>query len=317
MFIEIKEVGSKKKYYLVHSFREGKKVRKIRRYLGSNLSKEKIAQMREVAEKQILIRVKVFKKINDPLLEVLTENKIKKIKELEAKKNFKIFHLSEKQWQRFSEIFTYNTNAIEGSELNQKEVNQILEKDKWPEDKTKEDISEAYGVTEAIKFIRKTTEQISIELIKQIHEIVFKNSKPFAGKLRQKGIEVVVRDSLGNVVHQGAPSEKVVELLKQLIQWYNKYKKKYPPILLAAVVHNQFENIHPFQDGNGRVGRILMNNILIKHGFPPVNIDFKNRRKYYESLQQYENSHNIRPTIELLLDEYKKLKTQLKATTKK
>jgi len=284
--------------------------------MGSNLNQEKLVQMREVAEKQILQRVKVFKKINDPLLEVLTENEIKKIKELEAKKNFKIFHLSEEQWQRFSELFTYNTNAIEGSELNQKEVNQILEKDKWPEDKTKEDISEAYGVTEAIKFIRKTKEHISIELIKQIHETVFKNSKPFAGKLRQ-GIEVVVRDGLGNVVHQGAPSEKVVELLKQLIQWYNKYKKKYPPILLATVVHNQFENIHPFQDGNGRVGRILMNNMLIKHGLPPVNIDFKNRRKYYESLQQYENNHNIRPTIELLLDEYKKLKNQLKATTKK
>jgi len=284
--------------------------------MGSNLNQEKLVQMREVAEKQILQRVKVFKKINDPLLEVLTENEIKKIKELEAKKNFKIFHLSEEQWQRFSELFTYNTNAIEGSELNQKEVNQILEKDKWPEDKTKEDISEAYGVTEAIKFIRKTKEHISIELIKQIHETVFKNSKPFAGKLRQ-GIEVVVRDGLGNVVNQGAPSEKVVELLKQLIQWYNKYKKKYPPILLATVVHNQFENIHPFQDGNGRVGRILMNNMLIKHGLPPVNIDFKNRRKYYESLQQYENNHNIRPTIELLLDEYKKLKNQLKATTKK
>lgn len=317
MFIEIKEVGNKKKYYLVHSFRDGGKVRKIRRYLGSNLSKEKIAEMKEVAEKQILQRLKVFKKINDPLLEVLTEEEIKKIKELETKKAFKIFHLSEEQWRRFSEIFTYNTNAIEGSELNQKEVNQILEKDKWPEDKTKEDISEAYGVTEAIKFIRKTKEHISIELIKKIHEIVFKNSKPFAGKLRQKGMEVVVRDGLGNIVHQGAPSEKVAELLKELIKWYNKYKNKYPPILLAAVVHNQFENIHPFQDGNGRVGRILMNNTLIKHELPPVNIDFKNRKKYYESLQQYENNHNIRPTIELLLDEYKKLKNRLKATTKR
>ncbi|MEW6295350.1 MAG: Fic family protein [Candidatus Diapherotrites archaeon] len=317
MFIEIKKVGNKKKYYLVHSFRDGKKVRKIRRYLGSNLSKEKLVQMREVAEKQILQRVKIFKKINDPLLEVLTEEEIKKIKELETKKAFKIFHLSEEQWQRFSEIFTYNTNAIEGSELTQKEVNQILEKDKWPEDKTKEDISEAYGVTEAIKFIRKTKEHISIELIKQIHEIVFRNSKPFAGKIRQKGIEVVVRDGLGNIVHQGAPSEKTAELLKELSQWYNKYKNKYPPILLATVVHNQFENIHPFQDGNGRVGRILMNNILIKHGLPPVNIDFKNRKKYYESLQEYENNHDIRPTIELLLDEYKKLRKQLKATTNK
>ena len=59
-----------------------------------------------------------------------------------------------------------------------------------------------------------------------------------------------------------------------------------------------------------------MNNILIKHNLPPVNIDLKNRKKYYQSLQEYENNHNIRPTIELLLEEYKQLKKQLKVTTK-
>ena len=317
MFIEVREVGKKKKYYLVHSFRHNAKVKKIRRYLGSNLSKVKLTKIKEVAEKQILHRVKVFMKINDPLLEVLSKEEVGEIKELQTNKSFEVFHLSEDQWQRFSELFTYNTNAIEGSELNQKEVKNILGKNEWPKDKNKEDISEAYGVMETIKFIRKTKETISINLIKKIHEIVFKNSKHFAGKLRQKGTEVVVRDGLGNIVHYGAPSEKITELLKELIKWYNKYKKKYPPILLASVVHNQFENIHPFEDGNGRVGRILMNNILIKHKMPPVNIDFKRRKKYYATLQEYENNHNIRPTIELLLKEYKTLKKYLKVTTKK
>lgn len=316
MFVEVRESNGKKKYYLVHSFRHGNKVKKIRRYLGLNLGKEELERTRKIVEQQVLHRINVLKKISDPLLEVLTEDEIQKIKELQAAKSFKVFHLSEEQWQRFSELFTYNTNAIEGSELNQKEVKEILEKDKWPKDKSKEDISEAYGVKEAIQFIRKTKEHISTELIKQIHKTIFENSKPYAGKLREKGIEVVVRDGLGNIVHQGAPSEKVPGLLKELAEWYNKYKNKYPPILLASVVHNQFENIHPFQDGNGRVGRILMNNILIKHGLPPVNIDLKNRKKYYQSLQEYENNHNIRPTIELLLGEYKQLKKQLKVTTK-
>lgn len=316
MFVEVRESKSKKKYYLVHSFRHGNKVKKIRRYLGLNLGKEELERVRKIVEQQVLHRINVLKKISDPLLEVLTEEEIQKIKELQAAKSFKVFHLSEEQWQRFSELFTYNTNAIEGSELNQKEVKEILEKDKWPKDKSKEDISEAYGVKEAIQLIRKTKEHISTELIKQIHKTIFENSKPYAGKLREKGIEVVVRDGLGNIVHQGAPSEKVPGLLKDLVEWYNKYKNKYPPILLASVVHNQFENIHPFQDGNGRVGRILMNNILIKHGLPPVNIDLKNRKKYHQSLQEYENNHNIRPTIELLLEEYKQLRKQLKVTTK-
>src|SRR3989338_152685 len=272
MFIEVREVAGKKKYYLVQSFRQGKKVRKIRRYLGINLSNEKLSGLQKVAEQQIIQRANAFKKISDPLLEVLSGEEIQKIKELQENRQFKIFHLSEEEWKRFSEVFTYNTNAIEGSELNQKEVKEILEKDKWPKDKSKEDISEAYGVKEAIQLIRGTKEHISIELIKKVHKIIFENSKAYAGQLRQKGIEVVVRDRLGQIVHEGAPAEKVQELLKELVEWYNKCKKKYPPILLASVVHNQFENIHPFQDGNGRVGRILMNNILVKHDLPPVNI---------------------------------------------
>ena len=77
-------------------------------------------------------------------------------------------------------------------------------------------------------------------------------------------------------------------------------------------MHNQFENIHPFADGNGRIGRILLNNILLKSGLPPLNIDLKNQREYYETLQAYEKEGNIRPTIELILAEYKNLKKIIK-----
>ncbi|MCD6229627.1 MAG: Fic family protein [Candidatus Diapherotrites archaeon] len=312
MFIEVRKVGKNKKYYVAHSFRHEGKVRKIRRYLGQNLTKDRIEKLRPVAEQQVLNRADVYKSICDPFLTVLSNEEQEILKNLEKKADFKFFHLSEEEWCKFSEIFTYNTNAIEGSEITQSEVKQIVEKDKWPTDKTKEDISEIYGVMEAVDYIRKTKDALAIGLIKELHKIVFKNSKSFAGQLRRKGVEVVVRDSHGNVVHQGAPAEKVLSLLKELICWYNKYKKKYSPLVLAAVVHNQFENIHPFADGNGRVGRLLLNSILIKHGLPPVNIDFEKRREYYSALQEYENNHNLRPTIELLLSEYKILRRLLK-----
>ena len=84
------------------------------------------------------------------------------------------------------------------------------------------------------------------------------------------------------------------------------------PIVLVAIVHDQFDNIHPFQDGNGRVGRLLLNSILLKHGLSPVNIELKNRKEYYESLQAYEKEGNIRPTIELILRSYDRLKKNLK-----
>ena len=311
MFIEIKEVGKRKKYYLVNSFRQNSKVKKIRKFLGSDLKKEQLEKKKIIAEKQLLQRINIIKKINDPLLEEFSKRQITEINDL-IKNKFNIFHLSENQWQEFSEVFTYNTNAIEGSMLEQKEVENLLGENIWPQNQSKNDIAEAYGVKEAIDYVRKTKGVVSIELINKLHKIVFKNSKSFAGKLRKKGERVVVINSYGETVHEGAPPEKIKEMLTELVGWYEKHKKKYPPMVLAAVVHNQFENIHPFRDGNGRVGRLLLNNVLLKHNLPPVNIDFEKRKDYYKTLQEYENNHNLRPTIELILEEYKILRKTLK-----
>jgi Fic family protein len=311
MHIEKRDVNGKIKYFLAHSYREGSKVHKFRKYLGQDLKPTKLKERKQIAEKLILEDIHKYNIIKDPLHFELSKEEINSIKKLEKEIPLKIKHLSEKNWELFSEIFTYNTNAIEGSKLNKVEVKNILEKDKWP-DKSKEDIAEAYGVNEAIAFIRKTKEHISIDLIKEIHKIVFKNSKSFAGKLRKKGEDVVVMDNRGDIVHEGAPQTRISHLLKDLVKWYNQNKKKYPALILGAVVHNQFENIHPFRDGNGRVGRVLLNNILIKHGLPPINIDFKNRMEYYASLQAYEKLQDLKPTIDLYMKEYKDLKKALK-----
>ncbi|MEK6917811.1 MAG: Fic family protein [Nanoarchaeota archaeon] len=311
MNIEKRKAGSKIKYYLAHSYREGPRVHKFRKYLGTDLSEGKLKERVSIAEKLILEEIHKYKIIQDPLKIELSKEEINSIKRIESDIPLKISHLSEGDWKKFSKLFSYNTNAIEGSKLNQNEVSNILEHDKWP-DKSKEDIAEAYGVDEAIRFIRKTKEHISIELIKDIHKIVFKNSKHFAGQLRKKGEEVVVTDQSGRVVHEGAPQARINYLLSELIRWYEKNKTKYPAFILAAVVHNQFENIHPFADGNGRVGRILLNNILIKHNLPPLNINLKNNVEYYQSLQEYEKNHNIKPTIDLYIKEYRQLEKDLK-----
>jgi Fic family protein len=312
MNIEIHKVGKNRKYYLSHSYREGKKVKKIRIYLGVNLSKEKLEAKRKEAEKKLRERLSATEFIHDPLQTVLSAQELQELNTLEAKGKIKIKHLEAEDWKNFVESFTYDTNAIEGSKITAKEVKSILEDDEWPKDKTREDISETYGVAEAIKYIRKSKEHISLEFIKKIHWIIFRNSKPFAGKLREIGKEVVVATNYGEIVHRGAPSVKIASMLQELVKWYSKNNKKYSPLVLAAVVHNQFENIHPFEDGNGRVGRILMVNILLKHGKPPVNIELRNRSEYYAALQAYEKQNNLRPTIELILKEYRELKKTLK-----
>lgn len=312
MHLEIRERNGLKKYYLAHSFRIGDSVRKVRVYLGADLSSEELNLKRKRAEAELRERLKESQAIGDPFITALSPSDLKELETLEARGGVRVLHLSELDWVKFKEAFTYDTNAIEGSLVEAKEVGDILRKRRWPDDRSKEDISETYGVAEAVDYIRETEEHVSLKLVKELHKIVFKNSKPFAGKFREKNVEVVVADAYGNVVHRGAPSQQVERLLKELVRWYNQNKKRYSPMVLAAVVHNQFENIHPFQDGNGRVGRLLLNNVLLKHNLPPLNIEMRNRTQYYAALQAYETDHNIRPTLELMLKEYRALKKMLR-----
>ncbi len=312
MYLEARKTKHGIKHYLAHSFREGGKVKKTRVYLGTKLKKKVLKQRIERAKELILQQINSFKIIRSPIKYKLTKRELGLIKSLKAKSKFKIFHLSEEDWKVFTEIFAYNTNAIEGSTITQSEVISILDENKWPFSKPKEEISETYGVSKAVKYLRKTKVHLSLKLMTNLHKIVFENSKSFAGSFRKRGTEVGIRDGMGNLIHLGAPSSRVVSLLAELVKWYSKNKKKLPAIILAAVVHNQFEYIHPFEDGNGRVGRLLLNNILLKHKLPPVNISLKNRKKYYKTLREFQGTGDIRPTIELILKEYKQLRKKLK-----
>lgn len=312
MYLEQRKTQHGKKYYLAHSFREGGKVCKIRVYLGTNLKKKIILDRQEKAAELLRQQINSFKIIRSPIKYRLTKREQELIKCLKAKSRFKIFHLSEEDWKVFTALFTYDTNAIEGSTITHNEVLSILDENKWPVNKGKEEISEAYGVAKAVYFLRKTKVHLSLKLMSDLHRMVFQNSKSFAGKFRERGTEVGIRDGFGNIIHLGAPSSRVVPLLTELVQWYNKNKDKVPAIVLAAVVHNQFEYIHPFEDGNGRVGRLLLNNILLKHKLPPVNISFKNRKSYYSTLRDFQKTGNIKPTLELILREYKLLRKKLK-----
>ncbi|MBU0472162.1 MAG: Fic family protein, partial [Nanoarchaeota archaeon] len=102
--------------------------------------------------------------------------------------------------------------------------------------------------------------------------------------------------------------EDVPDKMATLIRWYTINKKRLHPLILANYFHCEFEKIHPFVDGNGRVGRLLMNFILNKNKFPMINIPKKKRFKYYEVLQTSHSKGNIKPFIKLLLDLLKKEK---------
>ena len=307
MYVEKRKSGKSIKYYLVHSYRTKDKVEKIRRYLGNNLSKEELNLNKERAEKIILelldeINTKVF-------FFTLTKKQIEILNKYNNQ--IEVFHLSEKEWKTFTEGFVYNTNAIEGSTVSEEEVPTILNKEK-PENV--EEI-ETKGVAEAVEYIRKTKEDLSLKLLLELHELCFKDSKPFAGKFRN--VNVVVKNSAGQILHMGVPKEELKDYLEDFVQWYNENKSNFKPLVLAAISHNQFEHIHPFQDGNGRVGRLLLNFILLKNNYPPINIMLEDRWEYYQTLQKYSKEDNLKPTLKFLIKQYKKTLKEVSTKSKK
>lgn len=303
MFIEKRKLKNSTKYYLVHSFRDkNNKVIKMRKFLGSNLTQEELnlkeKKFREIIRQQIeLMKTNVFEFS-------LSDKELKSLNKYSEK--MKITHFDEKDWNQFTEEFVYNTNAIEGSTVLQEEVSIILKKS---QNLNSEEI-ETKGVAKAIKFLRTTKQDLSLDLILKIHELCFKGSKEFAGKFRT--VEVVIRGRNGEIIHAGTPVKELQKELNEFIKWYKKNKQKFTPLTLAAIIHNQFEDIHPFQDGNGRVGRLLLNFILIKNKYPPINILLEDRAEYYKTLYEYQSNNKLRPTLQFLIKQYNKTLKKIK-----
>lgn len=297
MFIEKREHGKNSKYYLIHTYRQGDSIKRVFRYLGSNLSKKDLEKLSKRAEVLILEQIKDRNILNFEL----SSEEVDFYKKYDKK--IEIEHFQKKvNWERFTNEFVYNTNAIEGSTVSLQDANLLLEKKEKP---ANTDEVETIEVGKAVDYLLQIKKQdLSLEIIQKLHYLCFNKTKHFASKFRN--VEVVIRDRFGNVIHRGAPAKDVAKLLIRLIDWYNKYKNKYPPLLLAALLHNYFEEIHPFQDGNGRIGRLLLNYVLLGKDYPPVNVRLKDRQEYYNALQRFDKNYDVKPMIKFLIKEYKK-----------
>ncbi|MEW6722967.1 MAG: Fic family protein [Candidatus Micrarchaeota archaeon] len=308
MYIERRKTKSGLKYYLSHTLRHFGKVKKFSIYLGKDLAPQDLAGAQKEAELKLTEKIKRYAQRTDPFY---TEVEIQKDLLKEIRPSIRMFHLSEPEWEVFARLFTYNTNAIEGSTLSEDEVARVLQ---GKEVRAKEsDVNEAISLRNAVIYLKKKP-TVSVSTVKKLHKTVFGKTLHFAGKFRKVG--VVIKDVRGNVIHRGFDWPDVPKAMRQIILWYNKNKTEYHPIVLAAVVHNRFEEVHPFQDGNGRIGRLLLNLILLSHDFPPVNIDLENRSKYYDALLRYDEDRDIRPMIKLIVREYTKMRNVIKGDYK-
>ncbi len=189
----------------------------------------------------------------------------------------------------------YNSNAIENSTISLPETEKILLKMEVSRRISLREVFETKNLALVYGYIKKNTTQrsFSIETILLIHKMLLTNiSDDIAGNFRKKNELVRV----GN--HIAIPGEFVEERINDAILEFESDLKT-PYLHKIARFHDQFENIHPFMDGNGRIGRVLNNFLLIKQHFPPIIVRNKEKNSYYDAIRSYDASHNIKPMIRI------------------
>ncbi|WP_234123670.1 Fic family protein [Clostridium hydrogenum] len=201
--------------------------------------------------------------------------------------------------QYFDVEFTYNSNAIEGNTLTITETKVILEDGiTIGKGKTLKEHLEVINHKEAIDYIEDIVNKnidINQNVIKNLHYIILKSiNNENAGKYRN--VNVLISGSN----HRPPEHFLVPQQMEELITWYAKNKNKIHPIELAAEFHHKFTFIHPFIDGNGRCGRLLMNLILMRNGYPMTVIRMEDRNEYMAALEKASMKNKLDDFIKII-----------------
>ena len=199
--------------------------------------------------------------------------------------------LTEGEVERLTEEFvveyTYNSNAIEGNTLTLRETDMVL-RGLTIAQKPLKDHMEAVGHKEAFDFLRELVKEqviLSESIIKQIHYLVLADKKDDRGIYRRVPIRIM------DAKHESVQPYLIQPKMERLLEDYRNSTEHIIPRL--ARFHIEFERIHPFIDGNGRTGRLLVNLELMKAGYPPIDIKFTDRIAYYNAFDEYYIKHNL------------------------
>jgi len=188
--------------------------------------------------------------------------------------------------------YTYNSNAIEGNTLTRRETQLVIREGMTIGGKSLGEHLEARNHPMAIEYIENLAncDHICEANILKAHELIFSGILENAGNYRNAQVYIEGSD------YTPPPAFEVPLLMKELLEWLDENPQELRPIEIAAVFHYKLVSIHPFDDGNGRIGRLLMNLLLIRHGYPLTIIRHIDRRRYYDTLRKADHG-DLKPFV--------------------
>lgn len=213
--------------------------------------------------------------------------------------------LNEAELKRLREEFmienTYHSNAIEGNTLTLRETALILQEGITIAEKPIREHLEVIGHKDAFEYMITLADKetpLTERVIKEIHSLVLMNDVANRGVYRNLPVQIL------GATHTPPQPYLVPVQMEQLLSDYEKMKQEKHIIEAIAEFHLRFEGIHPFIDGNGRTGRLILNLELIKAGMLPVNIKFADRRKYYDCFDSYYGNESQAESMITLISGY-------------
>lgn len=196
---------------------------------------------------------------------------------------------------------TYHSNAIEGNTLTLRETAMILQDGITIAEKPIKDHLDLIGYKDAFEYIMELADRntpLTEKNIKDIHSLVLMNDAQNRGVYRRLPVTIV------GALHTPPQLYLVVVQMEQLLQDYAELKQTHHIIEAVSIFHLRFEGIHPFIDGNGRTGRLILNLELIKSGLLPINIKFADKREYYACFDDYYGANHTSDRLTKLITKY-------------
>lgn len=222
--------------------------------------------------------------------------------------------LSASEVQRLREEFiiesSYNSNAIEGNTITLRETVLILKEGMTIAEKPIREHLDIIGFKDAFNYIYElvaNNEPLTERAIKDIHSLVLMSNAENRGVYRKIPVRILGTENEPTALYL------IAEEMAALIAKYQQKLTDLHPLEAISWLHLAFESIHPFIDGNGRTGRLLLNFELLKQGYLPVDIKFTDRAKYYQCFDEYhKNQQDMRTLLALIVDyELKELERYL------